>query len=447
MKKIYFLFTLLLISQFGQAQTDATFQTTRETGSLEKQHIIPIKNCFSCTQGDVMRAFKFGYTNLSAIHQPLADYAGSLNFPLHLMFGYEQRIATGFSITTNFLSSNIGRTTELIEDVEMDGRPLYQRKSTGFKNRGISIGSRWYFQKKQQIKAGKSGNNLNGTYIGLQLSNNWWSDGDYIAYEENPFNGRLKQNRFSHKGQNQTILVNLGWQQQFYDNGFVHFTLGTGMSRNTQDIQSIPAINEANIQIPALSKWKWLLNYQVTWGTVIGRKNKLAEPTDNFIEYYEEAKDMWKIDLFNVFQGLNEKGAIGRLHIAYERKINNSQFSIENGLQYLYSFDVDSKRFDHQFVYQVEPRFYYRLRKDTRKGMAANNLSSMYFGILNQWNIVGTKLSSRKNTYNYDVTWGTQFRFFNHLYGDFRIGLGLQNMVDNIEDYPIFYDFRFGIAF
>jgi len=447
MKKIYLILTLLLSSQLGQAQTDTTFQTTKETGSLEKQHFIPFKNCFLCTQGDVKRAFKFGYTNLSAIHQPLADYTGSLTFPPYFLFGYEQRIASGFSITTNFLSSNLTRTTELIEDVEIDGVPLYQRKSTGFKNNSISIGSKWYFQKKRQIKEGKSGNNLNGAYIGLQWSNNWWENGTYIAYEENPFNGRLKPNRFSHKGQNQITLVNLGWQQQFYDNSFLHFKLGTGVSKNTQNIQSIPVSNGVDIPIPVLSKWKWLLNYQVTWGATWGTKNKIAEPTDNFIEYYEEAKDMWKIDLFNVFQGLNEKGGIGRLHIAYERKINNSQFSIENGLQYLYSFEVDAKRFDNQFLYQIEPRFYYRLRKDTRKGMAANNLSSMYFGLLNQWNIAGAKLSSRKNTYNYDITWGAQYRFFNHLYGDFRMGLGLQNMIDDIDDYPIFYDFRFGIAF
>jgi len=127
----------------------------------------------------------------------------------------------------------------------------------------------------------------------------------------------------------------------------------------------------------------------VSYIAAIGKKNKVEKPTDNFMEYYEESKDMWKVDLYNIFQGLNEEGAIGRLHIAYERKINNSQFSIESGLQYLYSFDVDSKRFDNQFLFQIEPRFYYRLKKDTRKGQAANNLSSMYLGFLNQWNISG----------------------------------------------------------
>ena len=429
MKKIYLIFILLLISQLGQAQTDTTLQTTEETGSLDQQYIIPYKDCFLCTQGDVKRAFKFGWTNLYAIHQPLADYVWSITYPRHFMFDFEQRIATGFSVTTSVKWSNSLRRTELIEEVAMDGIPLYRFNSDAYNNTSISIGSRWYFQKKRQIKDGKSGNNLNGTYLGLQLVNNWWKNGKYTAFEENPFNGRLKENRFNNKGQNQLAMVNLGWQQQFQGNNLISFQLGTGISRNTQTIQSLLSFNGEEIPISSLSKWKWLLNYQVTWGGTIGKRNKIDKPVDNFIEYHEEAKDMWKFDLFNVFQGLNEKGAIGQLHIAYERKINNSQFSIENGFQYLYSFDVDTKHFEDQLVFQIEPRFYYRLRKDTRKGLAANNLSSLYFGLLNQWNISGAALSRRKSTYNYDIIWGGQYRFFDHLYGEIRVGLGLQDMI------------------
>ena len=447
MKKIYFFFILFYACQLGQTQTDTTVQITTEVGDLDQQHIIPIKNCFLCVQGDVKRAFKFGYNNISAYHQPVANYFSSTAYFPSFLFGFEQRIVKGFSVNTKIEWSNLMRKNALMENIARDGIPLYQYNSEAFKNTSLSIEPRWYFLKKQQIKERKSGNNLNGTYIGLQLSQNWWENGKYITYEETPVNGSYKQKHFNHTGQNQIALLNFGWQHRFYDNGFVNFKLGTGISRNTQNLQSLSVINGEGVPISALSKWKWLLNYQVTWGSVFGKKNKVDMPVDNFIEYYEEAKDMWKIDLFNIFQGLNETGAIGRLNIAYERKINNSQFSIENGVQYLYSFEVDSKKFNSQFVYQLEPRFYYRLRKDTRQGLAANNLSSMYIGFLNQWNISGANLSRRQNTYNYDLTWGMQLRYFDHLYGGFSMGIGLQDMINEVDDYPLFYDFRFGLAF
>ena len=443
MKKINLFLVVLLICQLGNAQTTTTIQVTEENGTFEQQGIFPIKDCFLCTQGDVNRLFKFGYSNLSAIHQPLTDYAGSMTYLPSFLVGYEQKIATGFSINSQLEWSHLRRKEELLEDIKVEAPSLYQYNSSSFKNFSLSIEPRWYFQKKQQIKAGQSGNNLNGTYIGLQLSNHWWTNGTYTTHQEGPTNSQS----YDHKGSNQVALINLGWQQDFFDRSFVNFRLGTGISHNTQVLSSLSSSNGETVAIPTLSKWKWALNYQVTWGGIIGKKNKEETPTDNFIEYYEEAKDMWKVDLFNLFQGLNEKGAIGRLHIAYEYKLSKSQFSLESGLQYLYSFNSETNQFDDQFVFQFEPRFYYRLRKDTRKGLAANNLSSMYLGLVNQWNISGASLSRRKNNYNYDVTWGAQFRFVGQLYGDVRMGLGLQDMINDVSDYPLFYDFRLGFAF
>ena len=72
----------------------------------------------------------------------------------------------------------------------------------------------------------------------------------------------------------------------------------------------------------------------------------------------------------------------------------------------------------------------------------------MYFGFLNQWNISGAALNRRINTYNYDIIWGGQYRFFDHLYVEFRYGLGLQDMINNVEnEYPYYYEFRMGFAF
>jgi len=170
MKKIYFIFALLLTNQLGQAQVDTTFHTTEEIRQLETQHITSLKDCFLCKHGDVKRIFKFGYSTISAIHQPLADYVGSINYLPIFILGYEQRIATGFSINTSLSWSHLRRPIALVEDISEGGILLYRYNSSAFENFNLSIEPRWYFHKKQQIKAGKSGNNLNGIYLGLQLS-------------------------------------------------------------------------------------------------------------------------------------------------------------------------------------------------------------------------------------------------------------------------------------
>ncbi len=446
MKKIYLLFPFILLGTFGFSQTNTTYQTVEETEPLEKQHLVAIKDCFLCAHGDVNRAFRFGFGNINAPLQSVTEYTLGLNYVSNYFLEYEQKIATSFSIKTQLAYSSLLRNKGKIEHIEIQGSLFNQYIGTHFYSTSLSIEPRWYFNKKQEIKNGKSGNNLSGVYTGLLLSQNWWEDGDYISYGEPTFWDPNNQDRLANNGQSQIMVLNLGWQKRFRNRGFFNFQLGTGISHNSQNISILTAKDGQIIDLPALSKWKWLLNYQVTWGAVLGKKRQLEKIPDHFLEYYEEAKDMWKIDLYNIFQGLNERGAIGRLHIAYEHKIQRSSFSLEGGLQYLYSQNFETKTYTDQFALQVEPRFYYRLKKDTNNGKNANNLSSMYFGLLTQWNIDETALSPIKRRLQNNLTWGFQERIFKHFFIDYKVGLSLNGLGNKNNDL-FFQDFRLGFAF
>jgi len=435
----------LLLGSNLVAQTETTYQTTEAAESIKKQHLVAIKDCFLCTYGEMKRAFRFGYGNLNAHHQTLSNFTFGASYLPSYLLEYEQKITTGFSINTQLIYTSLLRNTPLITPIEIANTSIYEYKSTRFRNTALSIEPRWYFNKKKEIRQGKSGDNLSGLYTGLFVSQNWWTDGKYIVNRASDIRGNTPQRNLTNKGETQVALVNIGWQKNFKDMGFFNFQLGTGISRNTQNITSLTARDGQIVDLPIVAKWKWLLNYQVTWGATLGKRKQLEKIPDNFLEYYEEAKDMWKIDLYNVFQGLNEKGAVGRLHLAYERKIKRSPFAIEGGLQYLYSQDFETKAFNNQLAVQVEPRFYYRLKKDISNGTGANNLSSMYVGLLNHWNIGGAKLGHFNKSYQPNLTWGFQERLFKHFFIDYRIGLGFGST--NEEEASVFHDFRLGFAF
>jgi len=70
MKKVYLLIPFLLLVSNLVAQTNTTYQTTQEETLIEKQRLVPIKDCFLCTYGDVKRAFRFGYGNLNKCPSP-----------------------------------------------------------------------------------------------------------------------------------------------------------------------------------------------------------------------------------------------------------------------------------------------------------------------------------------------------------------------------------------
>lgn len=447
MKSVYLLFFIIIIPQFTLAQPKQNIQTNIEHSSFEKQQFMSYKDCFACIQGDVERAFKFGYGNMYLPHQNLNDYSNyqfaSLFVTPSYFLEFEQKLATGFSINAKAEWQNLIIDTEE-RNIGLNNQIFYQFKSGGVDNYTLSIEPRWFINKKQAIKNGQSGNNLNGIYIGLNLSANWWNLGVFVPNQQDILS---KASLFQLKGKTQYAVLNMGWQQRFIDNGFVSFKIGSGISHNTQNITSLPSPNGEQIPLPALKKWQGLLYYQVGVGSIIGKRSNLPEGTKDFWEYHEEEKEMWKVDFYNIFQGLNQKGGFGRAEIAYERKIKTSPFSVETGLQYHYRADWENNDFSGQLAFRLEPRYYFLLNRHIRQGRAANNLSSLYFSIVSEWYAGDTALTRNgQQQLFYDLTFGAQQRLFNNLFLDVKTGISLNERAEN-DGNIIYFDVRFGFVF
>jgi len=446
MKYVYLLFLITLIHPFTLAQTGQNIQTKTEEAFFETQEFKSIKDCFACIQGDVKRTLKFSYGNIYTPHQNLNNYsnynmASFFVTPSYLL-EFEQKLTTGFSINAKAEWQYPNIDTE-VTDIRLNNQVFYQFKSGGINNYVLSIEPRWFINKKQAVKNGQSGDNLNGIYLGLNLSANWWNLGLFDPSRRDfPFHTQPLQ----HKGETQYAVLNIGWQQRFIDNGFVSFKIGSGVSHNTQNISSLPTPNGEQIAIPTLKKWQGLLYYQVSVGSIIGKRSNLSEATKKIWEYHEEEKEMWKIDLYNLFQGLNEKGAFGRVEIAYERKIKTSPFSVETGMRYYYSADLEANDFAGQLAFHIEPRYYFLLNKQIRQGKAANNLSSMYFGLVSEWQVGDTSLIQNEKNLLYNLNIGLQQRLFNNLFLDVKTGLNLNEATED-DGNSLYFDIRFGFAF
>ncbi len=445
MKSFYLLFLVIIIPSFAFAQEEQNIQTTVEEASFEKQEFIPFKDCFACIQGDVKRAFKFSYGNIYLPHQNLNNYSNyqiaSFFITPSYLLEFEQKLTSDFSINIKAEWQNILIDTEL-RDIGLNNQIFYQFKSAGVDNYVLSLEPRWFINKKRAIKKGQSGDNLNGVYVGLNLSANWWNLGAFASNQQDiPSNTSL----FQHKGKTQYAVLNMGWQQRFIDNGFVSFKIGSGISHNTQNISSLPTPNGDQITIPTLKKWQGLLYYQVGVGSIIGKRSNLPEGTKKFWEYHEEEKEMWKVDLYNIFQGLNQKGGFGQVQVAYERKIKTSPFSVETGLQYRYRANIETNNFADQFAFHIESRYYFLLNRHIRQGKAANNLSSFYLSLLSEWYFGEPALT--RNGQHLFYTIGGQQRLFNHLFLDLRLKTGFGLNEQNNESTTMHFEIRFGFAF
>ena len=88
----------------------------------------------------------------------------------------------------------------------------------------VALEPRWYYSLKKRIATGKSGNNLNGSFLGLHLSYaasrqlDDQSEVDYIYLDKSI----------------QAIPI-WGIQYRIFDRGFFEYRVGVGLSRYTQD--------------------------------------------------------------------------------------------------------------------------------------------------------------------------------------------------------------------
>lgn len=388
--------------------TGQTVTTTySEEQEVEKQKLVNAYSCFFNTYEDVSRIWKVGYTNFTN------DAISNTSFTLPRKFniksidiGMEQRIGTGISLGGYMRVSTNNSFQQLpIND--------YQSILSADLNSSVfNVEARWYFQKREQIQQGLSGNNLSGIYLGLNGGVDIWT----LEIKEFQSGEAVVSDFVSTTGTNYQTYLAIGWQQQVKHKGYINFRLGSGLKYSKKDLSSFNLGEDGTFSFTNTDNSKWFLDYQVTWGTTLGGKSKAFPSKDcTVLEYFEEDKQLWKFDVFNLIDGFSNKGMQGKLSLEYERKIGNTPFSINPLAELYYSIPFSENQKDHQFNFGTELRYYFSLKRQIQKGLTGNGLFASY---------VATHIYHAPETSNrprIGLQIGGQTRLFKKLYFDGKV--------------------------
>lgn len=408
--------------------------THSEEQEVDKQKLVDAYSCFFQTYEDVSRIWKFGYSNFTNRALPNTSLTLPRNKNIrNFQMGIEKRIATGISLGLNIQSSVEDNILQVpINDYE-------SVLSADLNSSLINIETRWYFQKRKQIEQNLSGNNLSGVYLGLNGVVDLW----YLSLDKIQLGEKDSRGLDSDLGINYQAFLAVGWQQLSKDGSFINFRLGAGILHTTNDLSTL-TIEEENIQFTSSNKWKGFLDYQVTWGHTLWEKRNAHQPKDcAILEYFEEEKHLWKIDLLNVIDGLSDNGIQGNISLEYERKLGSSSFSINPLAEFYYHVPFSENSSEYQFNFGTEFRYYYNLKRLMQKGLTGNSLFANY---LATYIYHSPSISNRPRI---GIQYGSQQRLFKKLYVDLKILFDAQT--HRAEDNSLFdrfaLQYKVGFAF
>lgn len=230
--------------------------------------------------------------------------------------------------------------------------------------RKIGVETRYYHKMARRIEEGKQANNISGPYISTKAE---------VGFKDSK----------------QRILMlglNYGFQQRVLNREYFDLGLNLGYSRTPDSSLSSGAIN--TIGIGTFTRY----------GFVFGKKQKIdPNSTCSLIKCHNNRKRAWRIGLNNLagisrLSGYNDTDPFWLFSlspkIAFEQKIFNSSFSLEQELQG--SLRVGFNNFDfieipglnitfrNSFSYIIGSKFYYKMARKILEGAGGNNLSGPY---------------------------------------------------------------------
>ena len=240
----------------------------------------------------------------------------------------------------------------------------------------FSVEPRWYFNKKKRIAKGLSGDNLSGMYLGLQLGVDVEkSNSEYVLADNHTIPGLENFTEADVSIQNTLFLqtLNFGLQQQFGKSGFFDIKIGAGLKRDHEIISSL-FLDDPNT---SETTWKSVFNYQLGLGFAIGNNERKTEISNcNIFEYHENASRLLKLSIINPNNLFNAEGIETVLTAGIEQKIGTFPFSI-NANVIFNATPVLARRFSME----LNPRYYYDLKKRQLAGKTGNSFSANYVGL------------------------------------------------------------------
>ena len=328
------------------------------------------------------------------------DQNGQLGAPLvggiNLDLGAERKISPAFSVDAGMRLQVLSGTLS----------PTSQSRWFGYLQARLE--PRWYYQMKRQIREGMQADNLSGNYLGLELSSSWF--------------------RNQPGGYQMGLALNYGIQRRLFGWGYFDLGYGLGFARAPQS---------------AFFRGGSVLftRPRLRLGLVRVRPQPGDAP-DAYCEAlrcFREERQLWKTDLLNLFDLYADSRAQTltiRPYVAYERKIGVSPFSVNTELfgQAGLGRYVFGENYRYRFAsagLQVQPRWYFNLKRRIALGRSGNNLSGMYLGLqaggtLTKSEVLpGQIISNRRAAYlGAAQVFGVQYRFLRTGFADLQLKVG-----------------------
>lgn len=298
-----------------------------------------------------------------------------------LKIGFETKLMRSFSI-------NIDGGMKAMNYIHPD-RDFITNAGSYF----LTLDVRWYYRQKKRIRDKNLSANLSDNYIS-------------IGY------------RFSHLDHYsinvQQVYTRWGLQRRFLNNGIVDlgFEFAAFLDK---DYNMYQLGNYLNIGL-VYAKDKYKLD-----------REKLCP----VLRCYAADSYVFKTNFanfINLFLGENAFRLQFRPEIAFEKKIDQSPFSINTQLgAYLFYSGISSlsyKQFSCRIDALIEGRWYYNLKRRIRKGRTGNGLSANYIALGGLMTYGTTAYGPREEFRKYlHLVTGWQRLFGEHLYFDLSIGI------------------------
>ena len=260
----------------------------------------------------------------------------------------------------------------------------------------LTIEPRFYLGKKSAINNGKSGNNLNGSYVGVSL--------------------RLATNKV---GSTSGLIdgwvgsVNYGLQKRIFNRLYFDYKLGIGFTKGYE--------------------WGAGVTNQFALGWAFGKGKRQNVNACDMFRCFETEKSLWKVDIRKIWSGSVFQYIYSDLTVGYEQKIGNSAWSLNTEIEGGIGRNIGKQAFgsygQSNASITIEPRFYYGLKKNIAKGLSVNNLSGGYVslaasaGYQNVFfsNNTGANLNLTEQYLSIAPKFGIQKRIFRYGYADFSL--------------------------
>jgi len=314
---------------------------------------------------------------------------------------------------------------------------------------GIGIGSRFYFQMAERIKAGKQANNFSGSYVSLLYGRGM----------------EFGTNNFSLVENSNAITLGIGTQQRYLQWEYFDF----GVFMDFREVSFVGRPKKIN---------SFTLRTESNYGVVIGKRHKVnKENVCPVIKCHQDRRSAIKLNRNNLFafsisdivSSASDIYLRVQPNIGYEFKLGNSPFSIDQNLNAEFIFS----NYDHIFPgiyrgqainfklqktlirYNAALRYYFNMKRKVLTGEQGNNLSGGYlytkYEHRQSYFSIGQNGNSGKALFGI----GRQTSITGKLFFDMKIAVGPRLYGDfnytgellNLDDFAGELDFSIGYMF